>query len=138
MTTLIQQRSGNDCVLAAIAMAAGKERWSDLWTEDDLAKCIKDGGIREESVYLTRAGFAKEDWLLIHTSYTNSHMVQNLLWRRRALLSVASLNNRGGSHMVYWDGERIWDPHEGHWDQGFQYFKHITTLLISEVILFAT
>lgn len=29
MTTLIQQKSGNDCVLAAIAMAAGKSSWDE-------------------------------------------------------------------------------------------------------------
>ena len=32
------------------------------------------------------------------------------IWGRRALLSVPSLNNPGGSHMIYWHYDRIYDP----------------------------
>ena len=135
MTTLIQQKSGNDCVLAAIAMAAGFERWEDVWTPEDLERVIKSGGIREEGPWLERAGFKKEQYRHMHV-WGDPKAAQQLLWGRRALIACASLNNHGGSHMVFWDGQRIWDPHEGHWDQGWQFFKHITSLLISEVILF--
>lgn len=135
MTTLIQQRSPNDCVLAAIAMAAGCATWSDVWTDDDLQKVIESKGIANEAPWLERAGFSKTDWRQVHV-YGDQRLAHCLLWGRRALICCSSLNNDGGSHMVYWDGERIWDPHEGHWDQNWQYFRHLSTLLISEVILF--
>lgn len=135
MTTLIQQKSPNDCVLAAIAMAAGFEKWEDAWTEDDLQAVIKSKGVADTEPWLKRHGFV--EWKHYRECYIHDDRVAHaLLWKRRALISCSSLNNDGGSHMIFWDGARIWDPHEGHWDQGFQYFRHLSTLRISRAYIF--
>lgn len=133
MTTLIQQRSGNDCVLAAIAMAVGKERWEDLWTEEDLQKVIQDKGIADIEPWLDRAGVTAYRQVYIHG--VDMRTCRALLWKRRALLSVDSLNNNGGSHMVYWDGDKLWDPHTGHEEQGLLAFKWLSTVHISRAFL---
>lgn len=136
MTTLIQQKSGNDCVLAAIAMAAGFDRWEDAWTDDDLQTVIKSKGIADLDPWMKRVGYVA--WTHYRECYVHrdESIAQVFLWKRRALISCSSLNNDGGSHMVFWDGRRIWDPHEGHWDQGFQYFRHLSTLRISRAYIF--
>jgi len=37
---------------------------------------------------------------------------KNLLWGRRALVTVRSKNIADGMHMLYWDGEKVWDPRQ--------------------------
>lgn len=136
MTTLIQQKSASDCVLAAIAMAAGCASWNELWTEADLKSVVDSKGIADESPWLERAGLLRNEHYRTVRIWGDCEVVQKLLWKRKALIACNSLNNLGGQHMVYWDGERVWDPHEGHWHLGWQYYKHITSLMIKEVILF--
>ena len=113
MTTLIQQRSDNDCVLASIAMAVGAGKWEDVWTDEDLQSAIDSQGISDYEPWLKRVGLVNyEDYRVVytHTGASDTHV---LLWGRRALLSVRSLNNDGGYHMVYFDGEKLHDPQEG-------------------------
>lgn len=137
MTALIQQKSGNDCVLASIAMAAGLERWEDAWSDADLQAVIASKGVSDVDPWAKRVGYvAWEHFRPVYVHEDSQTVAHALLWKRRALLSCASLNNDGGSHMVFWDGQRIWDPHEGHWDQGFQYFRHLSTLRISRAYIF--
>jgi hypothetical protein len=131
-TTLIQQLGARDCVLASIAMAAGFEKWSDVWTPEDLEKVVESKGIADITPWMKRAGITSYFEVYVHSS--DARFVKSMLWKRRALLSVASLNNSGGSHMIFWDGERIWDPHEGHYPE-YQAFRHLSTLLITEVCL---
>lgn len=132
MTTLIQQRSGNDCVLAAIAMAAGAAAWEEVWTQADLDAVIASKGVSDVAHWLVRAGFKEGDFREVYLH--GERAAAALLWRRPALLSVASLNNNGGSHMIFWDGERVFDPHEGHYPQ-FIAFRHLTSCSISRAFL---
>lgn len=137
MTHLIQQKSPNDCVLASVAMAAGFERWEDAWTDEDLQAVIASKGVSSVEPWLNRVGYiADKSYREVYVRDETNGTVRAMLWRRRALISCDSLNNYGGSHMVYWDGSRVFDPHEGHWDQGFQHFRHITSLSISRVFVF--
>lgn len=140
MTTLIQQKSPNDCVLATIAMAAGKEKWEDVWTQEDLDKVIASKGIADLDPWMEKAGLGKPyvDYWEYSTYHLSDGAVKVFLWKRRAIISCRSLNNDGGHHSVYWDGEKLFDPHTGHEDQGFQAFKWLSTLNISRVFLFAT
>ena len=97
MTTLIRQRSGNDCVLAAIAMAAGKSRWEDLWTEADLQSVIESKGVSNVEHWLERAGYElNKDYVVIYC-HNESSIAKRFLWKRKALLTVDSLNNVGGA-----------------------------------------
>lgn len=112
MTTLIKQLSGNDCVLACVAMARGVKYWHDLWATDDLEKVIKSGGIHTLDSWMDRAGFVKDvNWFEFQAyGSSDQQLIKCLLWKRPALLSVHSLNIKGGSHMVYWDGHEVFDP----------------------------
>jgi hypothetical protein len=137
MTTLIQQRSPSDCVLAAMAMALGFTAWEHAWTEEDLQKVVESKGISDFDPWLSRHGLkAREDYFEFHVWDQAVRQVRCMLWRRRALLSVDSLNLDGGSHMIYWDGTRIWDPNEG--KEGKLAFRHLSSCHISNVVLFAT
>ena len=134
MTTLIQQRTDNDCVLASIAMALGFSKWEDAWTEEDLQQVVEQKGISDMEPWLLRHGLKQyEDWKEVHT-WNEDRLTYVFLWKRRALLSVNSLNTEGGSHMVYWDGTRIYDPQEGR--SGKQAVPFISSVRISRVILF--
>lgn len=132
MTFLVQQKTDYDCALASVAMAAGKQ-WDELWNEQDL-KDLDGKGCGDITPYMERAGFErKTDYMTVYCAdVINEHMSKLLLWRR-AMLSVHSLNNEEGNHMVFWDGERVWDPQEGRPDK--QYFRHLRSLVIDRVIV---
>ena len=134
MTFLVQQRGDNDCVLASLAMAKGVE-WGDLWTQADLDKVSADKGVGDIDPWMKRLGWVQGEHYMPTYCRGEMNNVHRLLWKRRALLSVSSLNNSGGSHMVFWDGDRIWDPHEGHWHLGHQFFRHLSTTQISQAFL---
>lgn len=111
MTTLIQQRSGNDCVLASIAMARGAAAWADVWTDSDLERVIASKGVSGYEPWLEQAGFKPHQFKEIQIwNATDQSIVRQLLWHRRALLSVHSLNIDQGHHMVFWDGFEVFDP----------------------------
>jgi hypothetical protein len=134
-TTLVQQRSENDCVLAAIAMAAGKQKWEDAWTDDDLKAVIESKGVANLDTWLKRMGYEEyKDYREVYCSY--ERLVKVFLWQRRALLSVDSLNNEHGSHMVYWDGTRVWDPQEGR--EGKLFHRILTGCCITRAFIFAS
>ena len=135
MTTLIQQKSNNDCVLAAIAMLAGKERWEDLWTPEDLDAVIKSSGVSNHADWLLRAGLKEHrHYIEVHCGHISQHYICAMLRWRKALLSVHSLNNEHGYHMVYWDGAKLFDPQDG--VEGKIAFKYLTSCCITRVFLF--
>jgi hypothetical protein len=135
MTTLIRQRTNNDCVLAAIAMAAGKEKWEDAWTEEDLQAVVASRGISDKTPWLERMGFKEHtDFVDLYVQGEAMITVKAMLWNRRALLSVESLNHSHGSHMVFWDGTRIWDPNEG--VDGKIAFKFLSSVYMTRLVLF--
>ena len=135
MTTLIQQRTNHDCVLASMAMAIGKEKWEDAWTEEDLQKVVESRGIADYDPWLDRHGLKEgRDYISIYVHEDSMRVVKALLWKRRALLSVESVNHNYGSHAVYWDGERIWDPNEG--VEGKQHFRFLSTVFLNRVWIF--
>lgn len=133
MTTLIQQRGDNDCVLASIAMAAGLNAWGDIWTNEDLESVVKSQGVSDLEPWLNRVGFIRgRDFYEIYT-YHEARIAKAFLWKRKALISTDSLNNEHGSHMVYWDGRRIWDPQDGR--EGKLYHRILTGINPTRVYL---
>lgn len=132
-TIHIQQRSNNDCALAAIAMAAGKERWSDLWTQDDLDAVIKSKGVSDLGPYLERAGIDSSKYKQVYTYNFPTEELARLLWGRRALVSIASLNTESSNHLVYWDGTQVWDPQKG--VAGKQHLVYLRSASIQRVTL---
>lgn len=131
MTIRIVQKSGNDCVLAALAMAAGKKSWEEAWTEVDLQEVIKSKGVGDIDPWMQRLGYEhRKDYITVYVHGDSMEMVQRFLWKRRALLSVHSLNIKGGNHMVYWDGDIIHDPSPE------RTYLHIESCIINRAIIF--
>lgn len=111
MTTLITQVSSSDCALASMAMAAGHTHLFQVWTQEDVDTLVKNRGMSDEEPYMKRLGWNRR--IHYRTVYTYGERMDNyktMLWLRPALLSVHSLNIDGSNHMVYWDGEKVWDP----------------------------
>lgn len=133
MTTLINQKSGSDCVLAAIAMAAGKTTWEDVWNADDLQKVIDEHGVGDIAPWMERVGMLRNVHYREIYTQSDPRLARSLLWGRRALLTIDSLNIDGGMHMVYWDGEKLWDPHFKHDD--YLFHKHLGGTSVYKVFL---
>lgn len=131
-TVLVQQRSGSDCTLACIAMAAGKP-WDDLWSQSDIDELVANKGCGDEEPYMVRAGFTKNvDYKRFSMYDTLSQPdLKRFLWKRRAMLSVPSLNTENGSHHVYWDGESLFDPSTK------KTYAYLSSVFITNVIIFS-
>lgn len=109
MDTLIKQKTLYDCGLAAIAMAADKD-YDTLWTAEDTAS-LEGKGMENMDEWLEKAGLKRNiDFKQVRIWDSNQEIVKGLLWGRRALLSVKSLNNESGNHAIYWNGEKLFDP----------------------------
>jgi hypothetical protein len=109
MTVTIKQRTNSDCVLACIAMAAGKP-FDELWTQADLDEVVKSKGISDYGPWLKRAGFVDGEHWHVHLYDGGRREYLAMLRGRRAIISVPSLNIDQGSHAVYWDGNELHDP----------------------------
>jgi hypothetical protein len=51
-------------------------------------------------------GPGTEDW----EKHIRQHVINGMLWGRRALLQVPSLNDPGKSHLIVWNYFELWDP----------------------------
>lgn len=117
MTTLIKQRTDIDCGVAALAMASGRDYDDVITTIGDAYD--EDIGLQRVQEALKRLGFKNEfangepigdivclsrDWCITPAFF------RRLIWGRRALVTVPSLNTKGVWHMVYFDGSHVFDP----------------------------
>jgi len=109
---IVKQKGESDCVLASLAMATGRP-YSSMFKpafrkKIELAKGCYDSTLKEA---LKMAGFIEgQNALSIWTQNLDKKYVQALIWKRKALIQVVSLNYGGGEHMIYWDGEELFDP----------------------------
>lgn len=111
---MIKQRYESDCALACLAMVSGKD-YDELWDVDFIDKIEKAhtcSGDNLDEVF-KRAGYTKD--VNMKCVYVNPHdvsslVLRNLLWKRKALIQVDSLNYERGMHMIYWTGTEILDP----------------------------
>lgn len=136
MTTLIQQPNDSACVLAAIAMSQGASTFFDVWNADDLDAVLKSRGIADLEPWLKRLGLVNgKHYLELYCHADSDRVFKAMLGMgMRALLSVNSLNHAHGSHMVYYDGSRVWDPQEG--VQGRQHFRYLGSLVLNRAYVF--
>jgi len=110
---IVKQRYNSDCYLACLAMAASKP-YEELFSKEFCNKIeeakICSGSNLEEAILL--AGFIKDETISsIYISWGNAPgLIKNLLWGRKAILQVPSLNKKGGSHAIFWTGSEIIDP----------------------------
>lgn len=117
MTVLVPQRSPCDCGVACLAMLTGRDY-------DDVVAVVGDAfdperGLESEQTALNRLGFSCTfqdgepvgDYIVHSKPFCiSSSYLRFMLWGRRALVTVPSLNYNGGAHMVYFDGRDVFDP----------------------------
>lgn len=135
MTNIVKQKGASDCQIATIAMCLGvsytavkrkigKKTFDHIWktgtSNTDFLEILKKFGLH-----------SGVDFKNIPIYYPNDlTVIKELLWHRRAILSVASLNNHNGSHALYWDGTKIFDPSTR------QTYTWLSSLIISRIVLF--
>lgn len=109
---LVQQRFTYDCALAALAMASGRP-YDELWTPEFTAAIEAKKGTFGEAwdKALEMAGFVRnEHFRSVYVAQLPRAAVYPMLWGRRALVQVISLNHPSASHIVFWDGNEVFDP----------------------------
>lgn len=142
MTKHITQRNYNDCMLACIAMAAGKD-YDELWSPELVQEIVESRGVSNDRAnkLLEHAGFHPyvngDEGKIVWRHNLSAGvplcdgLLRNMLQGRRAILSVPSLNHLGGWHAVYWDGGELFDPNKGFdGKQHYQWLEHLTVRTI--------
>lgn len=109
MTTLIRQRVADDCGPCCLAMATGRPYEEVI---EKIGYAYTPGkGLTSEYLALIRLGYHDKDFICLHNDWAHTaQFFKRFAWRRRALFSVPSLNIPKGFHMIYVDGENIYDP----------------------------
>lgn len=103
MTELIQQRFTADCAVCCLAMFLGVDY------EKVAQHCRGDELVRNGLVNMRERYIAE----LFEVAIVFRD-VGKLDQTQPAVLTVPSLNSdRGQTHAVYWDGQRVWDPNHG-------------------------
>ena len=115
-TVYVPQRDRYDCVIAAAAMFVGVSYEQAFEAAEPYYRPRKvKGRYGVRDVNATLNGLVSPDkyrglWLPLE--FVSPHFVRQLLWGRRALITTPSLNTRGGMHVVYYDGHRVYDPQQ--------------------------
>lgn len=124
MTDLVCQRTPHDCVLCCIAMALGRT-YEDVLAHLDAAPAC-GGNAGKLGTFFVEVGCAKEEdrlaleilglrpekdfqQLTMSPHWATAGFLRNVLWGRRAILTVRS-KNIDGHHAIYWDGAELLDP----------------------------
>lgn len=112
----LRQRTPADCALCCMAMAMGltyEQAVAKLPT--DLRAIILSKGLwsEDEERFHAAFGLVKDrdfKHLRIWGHWATAGGIRNLLWGRRAIITVRSRHNSEGLHDVYWDGAELHDP----------------------------
>ena len=122
---LVQQRTQYDCALACLAMVSGKP-YDELWDAEFCERIEKATTCTDEDLVeaYRRAGFERDKNMrsVYVGQNVNPIIVRALIWGRRAMIQVPSLNHEGSEHFVFWDGRRILDPST---KQTYKFLQHL-------------
>jgi hypothetical protein len=128
VTYHVQQRHKGDCVIAALAMFCKLPYEAiEPVAREHFVDRRRKAGIRDSSVILRKLGYRQENYasddkpldgrefrsLWLYEYLISPNILRDYCWGRPAMMSVPSLNEKDGKHMVYYDGHRVWDPQEG-------------------------
>lgn len=116
-TILISQRSPSDCAFCCVAMALGisyealeaKAGAAFMHLMNNGAGC--DAAM--ERALFSAIGLVRDaDFTERHfgLSWCNYAHARGILWGRRAIITVRSLNIEDGFHAVFWNGAELFDP----------------------------
>lgn len=108
---IIKQKTPYDCALASIAMLAGKP-YGKLWSKGFRARIEEKQQTCGEDLdfAFSRAGFNDTNLIRICMQRVNEYDRPDVLKWRRGVIQLPSLNQPNTDHLVYWDGEKIYDP----------------------------
>lgn len=111
---IFKQRAIYDCLLACIATAVQRD-YGDIWPVDFLEAVEDAKGTYGDNVTkafsLAGLNHNTDYWTVgVAWGWERNAALRNLLHGRRAILQVPSLNYQGAQHMVYWNGETLYDP----------------------------
>lgn len=104
----MKQHGTYDCVLCCLAMATGNRY--QVWSKSFRAIIEEQKGTYDKNLKdaFKIVGLKPSDYLFFY--FMPNDRMNRLLFGRRALLQVPSLNIENGQHMIYWDGNRLRDP----------------------------
>jgi len=121
----MKQRYEWDCFLCCITMAVDGD-YDKLWltTVDQkppfnlgalnfVQRMVEKRGIYGDDIdkAFGQAGLQKDvDYWRVPIYSTCIDCAKSMLLGRRAILQAPSLNQEGGTHIVYWDGAQVHDP----------------------------
>jgi hypothetical protein len=130
LTGLIVQRTAFDCGICCLAMLFGVTYEAALHAAGD--SFVDGKGLYSERDALKQLGYAENDFIITRRDWCIApEAYRRLSWRRRALITVPSLNREGVWHMVYYDGNRLFDPHR---EKRYESWEQ---LMPEEITLFA-
>ena len=110
--SLVRQQGQYDCALACLSMMAGRP-YDRLFNMDfrnkiEIATTCTDDDLLEA---FKLAGFVKDvDTKTVYLGNTGTNVVRQLLWGRKAIIQLPSLNYDQSEHFIAWDGRAIFDP----------------------------
>lgn len=142
---LIKQKGPSDCAICCLSMLTGIPHGKVIKLVGDCWHPKMGMANTEKS--LERIGFRMKRtkhptlpaWRVEYLDFKplrgkpyeiSAEYWRDQIWGRRALLSVPSLNNPGGSHMVYWHYDRLFDPSPK------KTYKDFDDLMPTKIVLF--
>ena len=116
MTALVKQRTRMNCAICCMAMLTGRDYDDVMAAVGDAYNPVK--GMRYDQKALKRLGFTFSHEkgqpmggaVVFMRGILAPDFFLHMAWGRRALISVPSLNYSDSTHMVFCDGERVFDP----------------------------
>lgn len=100
---MIKQLGKSDCILACIAMAANKT-YAECFSNEFIEKIQTLKGCHGDMIdtAFKTAGFEKDkDYKKIYTFNKDIYLIRPLLWGRKAIFQVPSLNYPDTEHAIF-------------------------------------
>jgi hypothetical protein len=110
-------------------MAAGKS-YEELFDPEFCQRIEANKGCNNDEIEeaFCKAGLKKdEDYITRYMGHAAPHEIRDLLWKRKAMIQVDSLNYEKGMHMIYWDGKEIHDPSN---KQVYKWMSHVRPVYV--------
>jgi hypothetical protein len=127
---LVRQRTNDQCAIASIVMATGLD-YDYVLNVATIARSYIQGTHTASLLNELNVGFRA---VYDHGQRFGISVWRDFLYGRRAVLSVESLNNEGGKHLVFWDGYKVLDPQNGNTFDGVEkkFFTEISDNMVIE------
>ena len=114
MEKYFKQLGEYDCMLACFATLL-QEPIDQLFDQETRTRVEANKGLYGNEINAEAAKLGlmvdKHYWsIYVENAVMNAAVLRNLLRGRRAFLQVPSLNNEKSNHLVYWTGEKVFDP----------------------------